>query len=140
MHKILTPNQRIEFEKLVRKTKNIDEKDRLRAVLAYDLGHDVYDIAEILQLSESTTYNYINDYLSKNKIAHFPRGGSNTKLLSIQELELIKHLHTVTYLTARSICNYVFATYNVKYTVAGMTKWLERNDFVHKKPKSIPSN
>ena len=63
MHKILTPEKRIEFEKLVRRTKNIDEKDRLRAVLAYDLGDDVYDIAEILQLSESTTYNYINDYL-----------------------------------------------------------------------------
>lgn len=50
MHKILTPEKRIEFEQLVRKTRNMDEKDRLRAVLAYDLGHDVYDIAEILQL------------------------------------------------------------------------------------------
>ena len=69
MHKILTAEKRIEFERLVRKTRNMDEKDRLRAVLAYDLGHDVYDIAEILQLSESTTYNYINDYLSKNKLS-----------------------------------------------------------------------
>jgi len=139
MHKILTPEKRIEFEQLVRKTRNMDEKDRLRAVLAYDLGHDVYDIAEILQLSESTTYNYINDYLSKNKIAHNPRGGSDTKLSARQEIELIKHLHTITYLTARAICSYVFATYQIKYTISGMTKWLERNDFVHKKPKSIPS-
>jgi transposase len=138
MHKILTPTKRIEFEKLVRRTKNIDEKDRLRAVLAYDLGHDVYDIAEILQISESTTYNYINDYLSKNKIAHNPRGGSDTKLSARQEIELIKHLYTVTYLTARAICTYVFTSYKVKYTIAGMTKWLERNDFVYKKPKSVP--
>ncbi len=63
MQKILTPTKRIECEKLVRTTRNIDEKDRPRAVLAFDLGHDVYDIAEILQISESTTYNcYITDY------------------------------------------------------------------------------
>ena len=60
MNKILSPVTRAEFEKLVRKTRNIDEKDRLRAVLAYDLGHDVSDIAEILQISESSTYNYIS--------------------------------------------------------------------------------
>lgn len=139
MHKILTPEKRIEFAKLVRITKNIDEKDRLRAVLAYDLGHDIYDIAEILQLSESTTYNYINDYLNKSKIAHSPRGGSDAKLNARQEIELIKHLHAVTYLTARAICSYVFVTYKVRYTIVGMNKWLERNDFVYKKPKSIPS-
>ena len=63
MVKILNPDTRAKFEKLVRKTKNIDEKDRLCAILAYDEGHDVYDIANILKLSESTTYNYISDYL-----------------------------------------------------------------------------
>jgi hypothetical protein len=57
MHKILTPTKYIEFEKLVRITKKIDEKNRLRTVLAYDLGHNVYDIAEILQISESTSLN-----------------------------------------------------------------------------------
>lgn len=138
MHTILTSIKRAEYELLVRKTKNIDEKDRLRAILAYDEGHDVYDIANILKLSESTTYNYINDYLTKNKIAHNPRGGSDTKLSVSQEIELIKHLHSITYLTAKAICAYVASKYKVQYTIAGMTKWLERNEFVYKKPKSIP--
>ncbi len=57
MQKILTLNKRAEFEKLVRITRNIDEKDRLRAILAYDKGHDVRDIADILKVSDSTTYN-----------------------------------------------------------------------------------
>ena len=39
MKNILTLGKRAEFEKLVRITKNIDEKDRLRAILAYDEGH-----------------------------------------------------------------------------------------------------
>ena len=138
MHIILSSSKRAEYELLVRKTKNIDEKDRLRAILAYDEGHDVYDIANILKISESTTYNYINDYLTKNKIAHDSRGGSDTKLSVSQEIELIKHLHSVTYLTAKAICAYVISKYKIKYTITGMTKWLERNEFVYKKPKSIP--
>ena len=92
MQKILTPCKRIEFEKLVRITKNMDEKDRLRAILAYDDGHDVSDIADILKISDSTTYNYINDYLKQNKVAHSPRGGSESKLKVSQEIELIRHL------------------------------------------------
>lgn len=80
MQKILTSGKRTEFEKLVRITKNIDEKDRLRAILTYDDGHDVSDIADILKISDSTTYNYINDYLKKNKVSHGSRGGSDSKL------------------------------------------------------------
>lgn len=139
MNKILSASTRAEFLQLARKTKNIDEKDRLRAILAYDLGHDVSDIAEILQISDSTTYSYINDYLNKNKTAHAPKLGALCKLKAVQEIELINHLNEVTYLYAKSICIYVRDKYNVQYSVAGMTKWLERNDFVHKKPKLVPS-
>ena len=92
MQKILTSGKRAEFEKLVRITRNIDEKDRLRAILAYDDGHDVCDIADILKISDSTTYNYINDYLKQNKVAHSPRGGSESKLKVSEEIELIRHL------------------------------------------------
>ena len=138
MQNILTPSKRAEFEKLVRSTKNIDEKDRLRTILAYDEGHDVRDIADILKISDSTTYNYINDYLRQNKIAHSPRGGSDSKLTVSQEIELIGHLHATTYLAAKAICAYVFNKYQIKYTVSGITKWLERNDFVYKQPILIP--
>ena len=138
MNKILSPATRAEFEKLVRKTKNIDEKDRLRAILAYDEGHDVSDIANILKLSESSTYNYIGDYLKKSKIAHDPKNGSYCKLTPREEIELIKYLSITTHLTASSICAYVLKQYGVKYTITGITKWLERNDFVYKKPKHVP--
>lgn len=138
MNKILTVQERIEFTKLVRKTKNVDEKVRLCAVLAYDLGHDPCDIAEILQISETTAYQYIKDYLTKDKISHDLRGGSECRLTPAQEVELIGHLHEVTYLYAKNICAHIAKTYGVKYTVSGITKWLERNEFVHKKPKVVP--
>lgn len=139
MNKILLPSTRAEFERLVRKTKNMDERVRLCAILAYDEGHDISDIANILKLSESSTYNYINDYLKKNKIAHAPKNGAQCKLTPREEIELIKYLSATTYLTAKSICAYILNEYEVKYTVAGITKWLERNDFAYKKPKHVPS-
>ena len=55
MNKILTTSKRSEFERLVRTTKNVGEKVRLCGILAYDEGHDVYDIANILKISESST-------------------------------------------------------------------------------------
>ncbi len=138
MNKLLSAEKRLELEQIVRITKNIDEKARIRAILAYDQGHAVDDIADILKISESTTYNYINDYLTKNKISHSARGGSDSKLSVSQEIELISHLHKVSYLNAKSICSYVLSKYGIKYSIAGMTKWLKRNDFVYKQPKSIP--
>lgn len=139
MNKILSPATRSNFEKLVRKTKNMDERVRLCAILAYDEGHDTSDIANILKISESSTYNYISDYLKKDKIAHDPKNGSYCRLTPKEEIELIKYLSITTHLTANSIRAYVFKKYKVKYTIAGITKWLERNDFVYKKPKHVPS-
>lgn len=138
MNKILSANKRAIFEKLVRTTKNVDEKIRLCAILAYDEGHDVYDIANILKISESSTYSYINDYIKKDKIAHDIKGGSDCKMSARQEIELISHLSKVTYLTAKSVAAYVFKEYEIQYTVSGMTKWLDRNYFVYKSPKHIP--
>jgi len=139
MNKILSPSKRAEFEILVRKTRNMDERVRLCAILAYDLGHDTSDIAEILHISESSAYNYINDYLKKNKVAHDPKGGALCKLTPREEIELISYLSMTTHLTAKSICAYILNKYGIKYTVSGITKWLERNDFVYKKPKHVPS-
>jgi transposase len=135
---ILSPAKRAEFEKLVRTTRYVDEKVRLCAILAYDEGHDIYDIANILKISESTAYSYINDYLTKNKIAHDAKGGSECKMSPMQEVELISHLHKITYLTAKEIVAYVFKTYEIKYTITGITKWLKRNDFIYKEPKKVP--
>lgn len=54
-NKYLHFSKRSEFEKLVRITKNIDEKDRQRDILAYNDGYDVSDIDDILKISDLTT-------------------------------------------------------------------------------------
>ena len=138
MNKILSPTECTEFQKLVRKTKNVDEKTRLCAVLAYDIGHTPCDIAEILQISETTAYKYVNDYIIRHKTSHDPKGGSECRLTPAQEVELISHLHEITYLYAKDICAHVLGTYKIKYTASGMTKWLNRNEFTYKEPLLVP--
>ena len=52
-------------------------------------------------------------------------------------MKLIQHLHTTTYLTAKAVVAHILVTYKIKYTISGITKWLERSDFVYKQPKLI---
>ena len=66
-------------------------------------------------------------------------GGSFGKLNNEQARNLIEHLENNLYQKASGICAYVQATYNISYTVAGMTWWLHHNGFSYKKPKEVPA-
>lgn len=138
MNKILTQEMRAKLEKLVRQAKHINEKDRLCTILAYDEGEDVEDISSFLKISKATAYRYLNDYMKKDKIKNDAHEGADSKLSDEQTHLLKEHLSVQTYLYAKQICEYVFINYQVKYSIAGMTKWLQRNGFVYKKPKLVP--
>jgi transposase len=138
MNKILTQEMRAKFEKLVRQAKHSNEKDRLCTILAYDEGEDMEDISSFLKISKATAYRYLSDYTKKHKIEDDAHGGADSKLSDEQTYLLKEHLFVHTYLYAKQICQYVFLTYQVKYTLAGMTKWLKKNGFVYKKPKLVP--
>jgi transposase len=75
----------------------------------------------------------------KNKKLSIKPGGSESKLSNIQTKEIIAHLEAKTYLKVLEICSYVKKTYNIKYSVAGMTNWLKRNNFTFRKPHAFPS-
>ena len=119
-------------------TKDIDEYKRLCVILAWDRGREVVEIADLLNLPESTVYRYIKEYTEKSKTHNEPKGGSPPKLAQEQEEELINYLQETTYLYAKQICGYVLIKYGVKYSVSGMKDWLARHGFVYKKPKKVP--
>lgn len=138
MNKILSQEMRANFERLVRQAKHSNEKDRLCTILSYDEGEDIEDISCFLKISKATAYRYLNDYIKKHKIEDDAKGGADSKLSDEQTHLLKEHLSEHTYLCAKQICQYVLITYQVKYTLAGMTTWLKRNGFVYKKPKLVP--
>jgi len=136
--KKISPEQRTELESLVKKTKDINQRNRACVVLARDDGHEPNTIARILRVSLSSIYDYLNDYDKYNKTNNEPHKGASCKLTLSQEQELKKHLSEITYPTTKSICSYVQDKYNITYTPAGMLDWLHRNGFSYKAPKLIP--
>lgn len=138
MKKILTTLEREVFTKKVKQTRDVNERNRLCALLSYDMGVKVTEIAAVLHVGQSTIHQYILDFENDKKIKNDPRGGSDGKLSKDQEQELQKHLFECTYLYVKDIVAYIEQKFRVKYKVSGFTKWLRKNNFCHKKPATIP--
>ena len=112
--------------------------DRIKAVLLHDEGWTQVAIAQALRISSETVHDHLQDYSESKKLKP-DNGGSESKLNQEQTVQLINHLENITYTKVSSICAQVYGSYNVKYTVAGMTKWLAAHNFSYKKPKGMPA-
>lgn len=111
--------------------------DRIKAVLMYDNGYSLEEIAKVLLLSHEGIRKHLIDYHSQNKLVT-ENGGSYSKLTPEQEDDLINHLEVNNYTYARDIGLYIENQYGVSYTLTGVTKLLHRLGFTYKKPKLIP--
>lgn len=136
--KRLSADQRCHLEKRVRKTKDVNERNRLCVILGRDDGRSVAEITTILRISESSVYDYLREYDEQGKTINDPHPGKPSKLDVDQEIELKKHLSQKTYLKVKEVCLYVGEMYKTQYTVAGMRNWLERQGFVYKHPIKVP--
>lgn len=138
MERKLTQSERQYLIKGHRMSSNARVRDRIKAVLAYDDGYNFSEIAKILLLDDETIRRHINDYFLQNKLEP-ENGGSKSNLDEDQTAKLIAHLELTTYLYAKDICAYVLSEFGVTYTVSGMIKWLQKNNFRHKKPHGVPA-
>jgi transposase len=138
MEKILTSKERQQLIVRHRKERDGRIRDRIKAVLAYDDGYSYSEIAHILLLDDETIRRHIDDYLNEKKLST-ANGGSDGKLSDKEIRELTKHLQAITYLYVKDICQYVWQTYGIKYSISGMTKWLHANDFCYKKAHGVPA-
>lgn len=138
MERKLTTQQRERLLKSHRKERDKRVCDRIKAVLAYDDGYSYSEIARILLLDDETIRRHIDDYFSVRKLKP-ENGGSESQLTPSDTEQLVAHLQEVTYLYVKDICVYIKNTFNVHYTISGMTKWLQHNDFRYKKPHAVPA-
>ena len=130
-----------ELRKLIkrhRKERDGRIRDRIKAVIAYDDGCAYSEIAKTLLVDSETIRRYIAAYRDNKKLIT-ESGGSESKLDDNQTKELIAHLHEVTYLYVKDICRYVLENYEVKYSISGMTKWLNANGLRYKKAHGVPA-
>jgi len=140
MERFLTPTERGELLRKHRQERDGRVKDRIKVVLLRDDGWSYASIAEALFLSEEGVRQQLKDYLESNGKKLKPEnGGSKSSLHKAQTQELIKHLEERLYIKVSDICGYVHKNYGIRYSVSGMTNWLERNDFTFHKPCGVPA-
>lgn len=138
MERKLTAQERADLKIQHKKERDKRICDRIKAVLAYDDGYTYTEISKILLLDDETIRRHIEDYFSKNKLKP-ENGGSESYLNQAQTIELKAHLEAITYLQVKDICAYVKKMFDKSYSISGMTKWLETNDFCYKKPHGVPA-
>ena len=133
----LTPQQNSALESRHKKTRDVRECDRIKAVLLSSEGWSVSSIAQALRKSEFTVNRHLNDYLQKDKLRP-ENGGSESHLNDEQTQQLIEHISEHTYAHTHQIVAYISERWDIKYTVSGLNKWLHQQGFTYKKPKGVP--
>jgi len=133
----LTDEEKVQLKIQHKKERDGRIRDRIKAVLLYDAGWSSTQIAKVLLLSDQAILDHIKDYRSSQKLKP-ESGGSKEKLSKIQSELLETYLQNFTFLYVKDIIAYVRVTFDVSYTVPGMTNWLKRHHFSYKKPAIIP--
>ena len=98
----LTEEERSELRSRHKNERDKRVCDRIKAVLMYDDGYSLDEIAKVLLLSREGIRKHLIDYHEDNKL-HTQNGGNYSKLTSEQENDLIKHLETNNYVYTRDI-------------------------------------
>lgn len=138
MNITLTAEEKKELETRHRAERDRRVVDRIRAVLFSSENWTQVEIAQALRISLDSVHNHLKEYADSKKLKP-DNGGSESKLDETQTTKLIAHLEKITYTKVSAICAMVYKDYDIKYTVAGMTKWLASNGFSYKKPKGTPA-
>ncbi|EEH0273819.1 IS630 family transposase [Salmonella enterica] len=133
----LTAGQKAELELLHRACRDKRECDRIKAILLASEGWSTPMIAQALRLHETSVQRHISEYLNNGKLMP-ENGGSDSHLSKTQTAELTEYLTNTLLPTTQAIIELVDEWWGVRYTVAGMTKWLHRNGFSYRKPTGVP--
>ena len=130
-------------DKKALETKHSQEKDhrkadRIKSILLRDEGWSLSKISQALRLHNDTVSRYISEYLNNGNLT-FNYQGSKSNLNEEQSSQLVKHLEGNLYTKVVEIVSYVKLTFDITYSVSGMTDWLKKHDFSYKSPKGEPS-
>jgi len=114
---------------------------KLNAIILLGSGWTLEEVSEALLLDSETLRHYVELYKTNGlkDLLSTAYKGSSPKLSEEQLLTLREELDTNIYMSTKLICAYVQLTFNVTYSISGMTDLLHRLDYVYKKPKLVPS-
>lgn len=134
----LSPTQKDALETQHRVERDGRVRDRIKAVLLKSEGWTNKAIGQALRIHPETIAEHLKDWIEDEKLKP-ENGGSESKLNTQQTQALDRHLQDTIYLKVSDICGYVARTWQVIYTVSGMTNWLQAHGFRYKQPKATPA-
>lgn len=135
---MLLPEDRERLLKQHKKERDKRVADRIKAVLLRDDDWSLRAIAEALFLTEEGVRQHLLDYATSGKLKP-DNGGSEGFLSEAQTAALVSHLDEHLYVKVSEIVAYAQATFGIRYSVRGMTDWLQRHDFTFHQPCGVPA-
>lgn len=133
----LSKSNKSALESRHKHSKDVKERDRIKAILLRSEGWTYEMIAQALRIQEKTISRHIDDYVNSRKLT-IESGGSDGKLNDLQTRALISHLESHTYSHQYEIVAYIKKTWSINYTISGINKWLHQHKFSYKQPKGLP--
>lgn len=113
---------------------------RINAIVLLAQGWTYSQVAEALLIDEDTLKNYVWKYnmggLKELLTDHYQ--GNEGRLSDTEIMELDEHLSEYVYQRAEQIIIYIDKTYEIKYSIAGVTALLHRLGYSYKKQKKVP--
>jgi transposase len=127
--------------KEAKRKKDVNAAYKIHAVILLGSGMTYEEVAEVLFLNIDTLSNYIKKYKSGGikELCQTNYFGRQSSLTFEQESQLSLELDSKIYLTTNAVQCYISSTFNIEYTISGVTKLLKRLGFIYKKPKLIPA-
>ena len=140
MKNSLSPNNRALLESLYQTVRDKRSANRINIILLLDDGYSYEEVSAILRLDDETIRRQEKHFLQVGVKEYLknPFTGGICKLTSVQLSELEGYLEENLCETTAQVAAYVYETFGVSYTTAGMRELLKRLDFVYKKPVLIP--
>ena len=136
----LTPEEIVALRAEHRQMSFRTDAYRINAIILLGTGWTQIEVAEALLLDERTIRRYVKAY-KENGIqglleVRFQGGLAYLDTDEINRLD--KHLQQTLYLQVADIQQYIKETFDVSYTISGVTQLLHRMNYVYKKPKHVP--
>jgi len=113
----------------------------MNALLLLDQGWSAERVAEALFIEAETVRDHRRLYASGGRagVERLAYAGHAPVLTEAQGAALAAELSAKLYMTAKEVCGFVAARFELTYTPHAMAKLLGRMDFVWKRPKCIPA-
>lgn len=140
MGDFLKPSQIEILQEAHRASTGRKQADRIKAILFLNEGFSYAQTAKLLMLDEITIRRYKKEFTKEgiDGLLENRYHGSVGFLTVQQEQEVTEYLKLHTYQTVKAVCAYIEETYQIAYTIDGMTHLLHRLRFVYKKTKALP--